>query len=191
MRTVSLGEVAASVDYGVTASASWTPVGPRFLRITDIQNDTVNWQAVPWCECSSREAIAAALRPGDIVFARTGATTGKSYLIKDCPQEAVFASYLIRVRLGGDADPAYVAHFFRSAGYWRQVASSARGAAQPGVNATVLRSLELPLPEPDEPRRIAAILDKADELRDLRRAALGELDTLYRSLQTRAFAGDL
>lgn len=182
MRSALLGDIAASVDYGVTASAEWNPVGPRFLRITDIQDDQVNWDEVPWCNCGGREAAASALAEGDIVFARTGATTGKSFLIRSCPSEAVFASYLIRVRLGAQADPGYVAHYFRSTDYWHQISSSARGAAQPGVNATVLRSLAIPLPPIEEQRRISAILDKADDLRAKRRAALAHLDSLTQSI---------
>ena len=84
----------------MTASASSQPVGPKFLRITDIQDGLVDWDAVPWCECDGRSAADARLKAGDIVFARTGATTGKSFLIRECPINAVFASYLIRVRMG-------------------------------------------------------------------------------------------
>ena len=94
-QTRQLGEIAESVDYGVTASAVRQAVGPKFLRITDIQNGSVRWEAVPWCKCDARSASQARLKTGDIVFARTGATTGKSFLIKDCPTDAVFASYLI------------------------------------------------------------------------------------------------
>ena len=177
-----LGDIAESIDYGVTASAAQQPVGPKFLRITDIQDGGVDWSQVPWCECPRREVGQSALRPGDIVFARTGATTGKSFSIRDCPDNAVFASYLIRVRLGEQADPGYVSHFFQSADYWSQITKSARGAAQPGVNATTLRSLEVPLPPLPEQRRIAAILDHAEALRVERRAALAKLDTLAQSI---------
>ncbi len=124
---------------------------------------------------------SAKLKPGDIVFARTGATTGKSFLIQDCPSEAVFASYLIRVRLGTTAEPAYVSHFFQSEDYWAQIRKGARGVAQPGVNATTLKSLEIPLPPLPEQKRIARILDAADALRARRRTALAELDALLQS----------
>jgi type I restriction enzyme S subunit len=181
MRT-RLEEISESIDYGVTASAADTPVGPKFLRITDIQDGTVDWNSVPWCECEDRQAKSARLRSGDIVFARTGATTGKSYLVSDCPAEAVFASYLIRVRLRANAEPGYVSQFFQSQDYWSQITNGARGAAQPGVNATTLKSLEIPLPPLAEQKRIAGILDAADALRAKRRAALAQLDALAQSL---------
>ena len=181
-RAHALGDFSESIDYGVTASATRALVGPKFLRITDIQDGNVDWETVPRCECDARSAAASQLLPGDIVFARTGATTGKSFLIRECPDNAVFASYLIRVRVGESAEPRFVSHFFQTSDYWSQIAKCARGAAQPGVNATVLKSIEVPLPPLAEQRRIADILDKADALRAQRRAALAELDGLTQSI---------
>ena len=181
-KTVSLSDHAESVDYGVTASASTSEVGPKFLRITDIQDGRVDWDTVPWCECDEREASASRLRTGDIVFARTGATTGKSFLLKDCPENSVFASYLIRVRVGSELNPRFLAHYFSTPQYWAQITSGTRGVAQPGVNATTLRALKLPLPPLAEQRRIAAVLDAAEALRAKRRAALAQLDTLTQAI---------
>lgn len=178
---VALGSISESVDYGLTASACHEPVGPKFLRITDLQNGSVEWNSVPWCKANEKKRQSAKLNIGDIVFARTGATTGKSFLIRECPEEAVFASYLIRVRLSNKADPRYIAHFFQTSDYWNQITQNARGAAQPGVNATKLKSLKIPLPSLVEQNRIADILDEADALRTKRRGALAQLDTLLKS----------
>ena len=109
---VALGDLAELIDYGMTASAVESPVGPKFLRITNIQNNSVDWDSVPWCECDTKEAAKSKLTDGDIVFARTGATTGKSFLIDGCPDESVFASYLIRVRVNDRLSPRFLAHFF-------------------------------------------------------------------------------
>lgn len=180
--TVSLGEIAESVDYGVTASSTLKSLGPKFLRITDIQDGNVNWETVPWCECDTREARSSKLLPGDIVFARTGATTGKSFLIRDCPSECVFASYLIRVRFGKAVDSGYINQFFQSNGYWKQINQNARGAAQPGVNATILKTLEIPLPPLPEQRRIAEVLDRVEGLRAKRQESITALDGLTKSI---------
>jgi type I restriction enzyme, S subunit len=184
---VALSDVATSVDYGVTASATEQPLGPKFLRITDIQNGCVDWDRVPWCECDNGAAAGGRLKQGDIVFARTGATTGKSFLIRDCPSDAVFASYLIRVRLGDRADSQYVSHYFRTPDYWAQITASARGVAQPGVNASTLKALRIPLPPMTEQRRIAEVLDRAEVLRAKRRAALAQLDALAQSIFVELF----
>jgi type I restriction enzyme S subunit len=190
-KTVALSEIAESVDYGVTASATQQPAGPKFLRITDIQDGAVNWDSVPWCECDARSAADGRLGPGDIVFARTGATTGKSYLIRDCPPDTVFASYLIRVRLGAAAEPRYVSHFFQTPDYWAQIAKGARGVAQPGVNATTLKGILVPLPPLPEQRQISALMDEAEALRAKRRHALAKLDSFNQSLFLELFGDPL
>jgi type I restriction enzyme S subunit len=180
--TAQIGEIAESVDYGVTASATLQPGGPKFLRITDIQGGAVNWDSVPWCDCNARSSVDSQLKPGDIVFARTGATTGKSFLIRKCPTDTVFASYLIRLRVGPTIESAYLSHFFQTPQYWAQITKNTRGVAQPGVNATTLKTLKIPIPPLAEQRRIAEILDRAEALRAKRRAALTQLDTLIQAI---------
>ena len=156
--------------------------GPRFLRITDIQDGKVDWENTPYCECDPVAESSNALERGDVVFARTGATTGKSFLIRECPPRAVFASYLIRIRPKPQVDSGFLAHFFKTPEYWSQITAHAQGAAQVGVNATTLRSLIVPCPPMEEQRRIAAILDKADALSQKRRLALQKLDSLTQSM---------
>lgn len=179
--SASLGEISESVDYGLTASAVDQPIGPKFLRITDIQGDSVDWEFVPYCTADAGKLLRTRLVDGDIVFARTGATTGKSFLVRNPPDDAVFASYLIRVRPSERLDSTYLAHYFRTPAYWRQVEKAARGAAQPGINASVLKSLVIPLPPVKEQCRIAAILDKADTLRRKRLQALSLANDLLKS----------
>src|SRR3974390_1153872 len=96
-QTKRLADV-STISYGYTESANIEPVGPRFLRITDIQGDRVDWESVPYCKIDSTELARYQLASGDIVFARTGGTTGKSFLVNE-PPKAVFASYLIRLRV--------------------------------------------------------------------------------------------
>lgn len=182
VQRLTIDEIALSVDYGVTASATQVDVGPQFLRITDIQDDRVDWTSVPYCETSLTEETSAQLAPGDIVFARTGATTGKSFLIRTCPQRAVFASYLIRVRPNPSiVEPRYLSWFFQTPDYWQQVTTNASGTAQPGVNASKLRSLTVPVHPLDEQRRIADILDKANAIRRKRKETIALTEELLHS----------
>lgn len=179
-RTEPLENLALSIDYGVTASARPNGNGPKFLRITDIQDDRVNWNTVPFCDARGEEA--AQLEVGDIVFARTGATTGKSFLLRSCPEPAVFASYLIRVRPDRSRiEPRYLSWYFQTPHYWRQIVSSASGTAQPGVNATKLRQITVPTVDLASQRCIADILDKADAVRRKRKEAIALTESLLRS----------
>lgn len=155
-----LSEV-STINYGYTESASSEPIGPRFLRITDIQNDQVNWKTVPFCKIELADLPKYRLSSGDIVFARTGATTGKSYLVEN-PPEAIFASYLIRLRLlDKNLLPEFVALFFQTWGYWKSVNEGSSGSAQGGFNARKLGALVIPIPSLPEQQRIVAILDEA------------------------------
>src|SRR3954464_9187422 len=105
-RRATLAEICDPPQYGFTARAG--SVGDvRLLRITDLTDDGVDWSKVPFCECASKEFEKYALSSGDIVIARIGATTGKSYLIGD-PPPAVFASYLIRVRARQRVDTRFL-----------------------------------------------------------------------------------
>jgi len=92
-----IGENCQNPEYGFTESAVAEKVGPKFLRITDITERGVNWDTVPYCRCPESIFQKYELQENDLLFARIGATTGKSYIVKNPPQ-AVFASYLIRLR---------------------------------------------------------------------------------------------
>ena len=178
---VTLNTIADKIDYGLTASATETGNGPKFLRITDIQDDKVNWSTVPLCNANETDQDKYSLAAGDIVFARTGATTGKSYLIRKCPTKTVFASYLIRVRPGKSVDPRYISRFFQTPEYWNQINLSTSGTAQGGVNSTKLKTLKIPLPPLEEQKRIADILDKADGIRRKQQEAIRLTEELLRS----------
>ncbi len=157
-----MGGIAAKPEYGYTASATFEPVGPRFLRITDIQDGGVEWDAVPYCICDEDTRDELQLRPGDIVIARIGATTGKSFLIRDCPP-AVFASYLIRIRAKLERmNPAFLHLFCQTPHYWRQIDQSKGGRLKFGVNIPILQSIAVPLPSLDEQQVIATGIGACD-----------------------------
>lgn len=166
-----LGEI-ARITYGYTEKASYEEIGPKFLRITDIQENGVNWDLVPYCKCNEGELLKYKLETGDIVFARTGATTGKSYLLKN-PPNAVFASYLIKLQLKDKRNfiPEYIAYFFQTKIYWDEINKGMSGSAQGGFNATKLGEMSLSFPKSiEEQQRIVAILDKAfDEIEKVKK----------------------
>jgi type I restriction enzyme S subunit len=153
----------SAINYGYTESASSEPVGPRFLRITDIQDDQVNWDSVPYCKIEPRDESKYRLATGDIVFARTGATTGKSFLVNE-PPHSVFASYLIRLRLQDKKLlPEFLALFFQTDRYWQSIKDGSSGSAQGGFNATKLSALSVPIPPLAEQKRIVGIVREAFE----------------------------
>ena len=154
----NLNKISDNIKYGYTASSKKQAVGPHLLRITDIQDGKVDWENVPFCKINEEQISKYELRPKDIVFARTGATTGKSYLISSCPQ-SVFASYLIRLRPTENIDAKFLILFFNTFDYWKQISQNITGIAQPNCNATKLKELILPLPPLAEQHRIVSAIE--------------------------------
>ncbi|MGD0954454.1 MAG: restriction endonuclease subunit S [Methanotrichaceae archaeon] len=157
----SVEAISNLIQYGHTATACVDKVGPKFLRITDIQDSSVKWEDVPYCETEDIDISKYLLYPGDIVFARTGATVGKSYLVQDnVPAEAIFASYLIRIKLAASINPKFVYNFFQSQFYWRQINNSSAGIGQPNVNGKKLGKIVIVLPPLPEQHRIVAKIEE-------------------------------
>jgi type I restriction enzyme, S subunit len=111
---IQMGALATDIHYGYTASARPDLTGVRLLRITDIQDDRVDWETVPGCEINERKYETSGLHEGDLLIARTGGTIGKTYLVQGLSVKAVFASYLIRVIPTPPADPVYLKRFAQS-----------------------------------------------------------------------------
>lgn len=187
-----LGKISITINYGLTASAVFSDCnGPLFLRITDIQHNNIIWENVPRCHASPQEVEKFSLREGDIVFSRTGATTGKSIKIKKIPECCLFASYLIRITPNPKVNSTYLAAFFQTTQYWNQVHLMSSGTGQPGINASKLKKLQIPLPPLAEQERFAARIAKLEALQKHHRQALAKQEMLFQSLQQRAFRGEL
>jgi type I restriction enzyme, S subunit len=156
----TLGECSNAIQYGLTSTSSSNGTGYRYVRITDIQDGQIRWQDVPFANEEPEKAKPYEIDVGDILFARTGATVGKSYLVKALNLPAVFASYLIRLRCSEEMLlPQFAAWYFRSREYWEQIAEGAEGTGQPNFNGTKLAGLNIPIPPLAEQRRIIAKLD--------------------------------
>jgi len=168
-------------QYGYTASANEKPIGPKFLRITDIQDGEVNWKNVPYCDSKNDDVSAYYLRKNDLVFTRTGATTGKSYLITTNP-DAIFASYLIRIKSNSGTDPVYLSSFFNSEIYWKQINQKRVGSAQGGVNASTLSSIKLPLPPFNEQIRISSIINEVENKIKIEKLEKKQLEEIKRGV---------
>lgn len=132
----------------------------KYLRITDIQNNKVDWTSVPFINIKEDEQQYL-LENNDIVFARTGATVGKSYLVFNPPKNATFASYLIRVELTNKKIAKYINYFFKSKQYWNQIIDKSVGSGQPNCNGTKLSSLLIPIPPIKE---LCNIVDRLDNM---------------------------
>ena len=169
---VPLSELAQTPQYGFTESACCEEVGPKFVRITDIQDGMINWDTVPYCRCDDPEKYL--LSPNDILFARTGATTGKTYLVQQAPY-AIFASYLIRLHPNDSIKPEYLYSFFQSNAYWSQIMDEKEGSAQPNVNGKKLLNIKVPMVDSETQILISKFLDSVRSRQDGGRNPFQEL----------------
>ena len=159
-----LGCITDVIQYGLSNSAESTG-DYRLLRITDIQDGYVDWESVPFTNTDAAKKYL--LHKNDIVFARTGATVGKSFLITDLPYDSVYASYLIRIRLIKGISANYIYQFFNSYCYWKQVTGKAIGVGQPNCNGTALKELFIPLPSQAEQNRIVSVANNLLKIADI------------------------
>ena len=156
VRLISLNKY---IHYGYTASAAQKG-NSKLLRITDIQEDQVNWATVPFCTIKDNELEKYQLHNRVILIARTGGTIGKTYIVRELNEVSVFASYLIRAIPLDNVYEEYLKLFMGSHCYWAQLTDAASGTGQPNVNGQSLSSLMVPLPPLAEQKRIVAKIEE-------------------------------
>ena len=154
------GTVATSIQYGYNAPAKQCGC-IRMVRISDIHENLVTWTTVPFCDIDELDISTYLLQPNDILFARTGGTVGKSFLVRDVPYEAIYAGYLIRTRYSALLCPQYLKYFMESPLYWQQLKTGTTATAQPNCNGQTLSNMLLPLPPAKEQYRIVEKINRA------------------------------
>jgi len=191
-RWARLGEVASKPQYGYTASAVMEPVGPKFLRITDITSGEIDWQSVPYCSADEKVLDKYKLSIGDVLFARSG-SVGATIVLREAPPDVIFASYLIRVRLKEEILPEYAEWLLKAPISQSQLVP--QGATQKNINARHIEQLSIPLPPLEEQRRIVARLEVVWEriraLKEAQAATDAELPRLEQAILDKAFRGEL
>ena len=136
-----------STQYGYTASAASQPIGPRYLRVTDInKRNWIEWGDVPYCSIDPIRKNTYALHIGDLVVARM-ADPGKSAIVEE-EVDAVFASYLVRLKTASLAESYYVYGFLKSDPYAEYVTGARSGSVQANMNAKVIVGAALAVPPP-------------------------------------------
>jgi len=158
----TIRDLACNIQYGLTQSASTEPIGPRFLRITDIQGGRVDWGRVPFCQVSEKEHERYRLKAGDVLVARTGASTGENIYLPVVP-DAVFASYLVRFQFSQAEMARFVGAFMRTSSYFDFVAGCIGGSAQPNASAQTLAKAELFVPPEQLLKRFADLVGPLDQ----------------------------
>ena len=161
-----LGEVARSFEYGLNAAAKEYDGLNKYLRITDIDDvsrkfDTDNLTS-PDTDLVTAENYR--LVDGDILFARTGASVGKSYIYRASDGLVYFAGFLIRAKIKPEYDAEFVFQNTLSESYQTYILITSQRSGQPGVNAQEYSDYTFYLPTYDEQQKIGAFLCNLDNL---------------------------
>ena len=157
-----LGNLSSNISYGIGAAATEFDGVNKYLRITDIDEDTREFKPNPLTSPEGGAGDKYKLKKGDIVFARTGASVGKSYLYKETDGNLIYAGFLIKFNIN-KADPRfiYALTFNESYDKWVHVFSMRSG--QPGLNAEEYKGFKINLPSLSEQQKIASFLSAVDE----------------------------
>ena len=147
------GNIALSIQYGYNAPALERG-DIKMVRISDIHDNVVQWENVPFCNIEAYDIDTYLLKENDILFARTGGTVGKSFLVQSVPEPAIYAGYLIRTRYSKELCPQYLKSFMESRLYWEQLKSGTIATAQPNCNGKTLGRMLLPIPPKAEQSRL-------------------------------------
>jgi type I restriction enzyme, S subunit len=194
------GHIFEDLTYGTSKKSSDTqdPGAVPVLRIPNIIGGEINWSDLKYSVPSPKEMEKLVLRCDDILFVRTN---GNPDYIGRCARfevsplgGCIFASYLIRGRLPASVgmDAAYVKHHIEFPTYRHEVRREARTTAGNfNLSTAGIRKFKFIRPPLDLQRRFASLVESVERRKALPKAHLAELDTLFASLQSRAFKGEL
>jgi type I restriction enzyme S subunit len=189
----TLGDNSVSMQYGPRFhNESYSDDGVRIVRITDLdRGGDLSFESMPRMSVTDMDKQKFCLSPGDIVFARTGATVGKLAVIRDGDPECIAGAYFIRITLDDEVLPDYAAAALRTRSIQDIIWSRSHQSAQQNFSGPGLRGLPLPLPPLDLQRQFKSHLESMHAQRAAVRRALADDDSLFASLQSRAFRGEL
>ena len=160
---VSLSDVADGFEYGMNAASTAFDGVHKYIRITDIDDDAHTYID---CDPVSPSGVLEEkyrVRENDILFARTGASVGKSYLYRKTDGVLFFAGFLISIHVKDGVDSGYVFLNTLTEEYKKWVQLESARSGQPGINAEQYRRYRFMLPPLNTQKRISAIAQKMDE----------------------------
>ncbi|WP_287844967.1 restriction endonuclease subunit S [Catenibacterium sp.] len=184
-----LGELASSFEYGLNAASKCYDGINKYIRITDIDDETRTFLDTdltsPDCDLSLSENYL--LKDGDILFARTGASAGKTFIYKAFNGVVYYAGFLIRARLKENCSPQFVFYNTLTKEYEKFIRVTSQRSGQPGVNAHEYATFELLLPKYDEQCEIGKFFTNLDYLITLHQRKLEKLKNIKKSMLEKMF----
>ena len=176
-----------SGEYGSGASAKEFDGKIQYIRITDIdENGNLREQKVSPTKIEDKYL----LKRGDLLFARSGATVGKTYL-HNKEENFQYAGYLIRFRFNNKIIPEYIYSFTKTSNYLSWISLVQRAVAQPNINAKQYSSLRIPFPPLSLQQKFATIVEHVEKIKENVGKTNVHSGALFDSLMHKAFRGEL
>ena len=184
-----LGDIAAGFDYGLNVAATDYDGKNKYVRITDIDDDTHLFKTDDLTSPDTDLANAGnyKLSENDILFARTGASVGKAYKYMNSDGDVYFAGFLIRAKVKPEYDAEFIFQNTLTDNYDKFIRITSQRSGQPGVNAQEYQSFEIMAPKLDEQRRIGAFLQNLDHLITLHQRKCDEFKTFKKAMLQKMF----
>lgn len=184
-----LGELSSSFEYGLNASAKEYDGENKYIRITDIDDDSREFKqkdiTSPDTDLSSAENYR--LSEGDILFARTGASVGKSYIYKASDGLVYYAGFLIRARIKPEYNSEFVFQNTLTGDYEKFIKVTSMRSGQPGVNAQEYSQYQIMVPSKPEQDKISDCLRNLDNLITLHQRQCDELKKMKKYMLQNMF----
>ena len=184
-----LGELAATFGYGLNAAAKSFDGRHKYIRITDIDESTRRFlcSSLTSPDIDFEEAAPYRLAEGDVLFARTGASVGKSYRYVRTDGEVYFAGFLIRFRFKDKEAAEFVFQNSLTAKFQNFIKTSSQRSGQPGINAQQFSGYQIAVPNSEERERIGSFFSRLDTAITLHQRKLETLKKLKRTLLQKMF----
>lgn len=184
-----LGEITEKFEYGLNAAATDFDGVNQYLRITDIDDESREFNKTSLTSPDTNLALANnyLLKQGDILFARTGASVGKTYQYKESDGRVYYAGFLIRARILSGFNPGFVFQNTLTKRYENFVSITSQRSGQPGINAQEYAGFKLLLPKFEEQEQISDLFIRLDNLITLHQRKYDQVVNFKRAMLEKMF----
>lgn len=160
-----MGDLADTFEYGLNASAKEYDGQNKYLRITDIDDESRQFKtdSITSPNIDLDLANNYILKKGDILFARTGASVGKTYRYIDTDGIVYYAGFLIRARINHEFNAEFIFQNTLTDAYCNYIKVTSQRSGQPGVNAQEYAKFEIKVPEKEEQTKIGNFFKQLDD----------------------------
>lgn len=183
------GDIASSFEYGLNVAAKEYDGENKYIRITDIDDNTHEFltDSLTSPDIDLTGADNYKLIEGDILFARTGASVGKSYIYRNSDGLVYYAGFLIRARIKEECDAEFVFQNTLTDRYNKYIAVTSQRSGQPGVNAQEYAEFEIKVPKKEEQTKIGTYFRNLDHLITLHQRKCEKLKELKKFMLQNMF----